>query len=92
MIARSARIHSIRVLEAMATRSSRLDAEREQPGRQLEDLVLGLRPAQRDPAIALDVAKCLLGREAADPAAAASRPPKPAALPAMLSRSHPKGS
>ena len=36
------------------------DAERQQTGRQLESLVLGLRPGQRDPAFTLEIAKGLL--------------------------------
>ena len=38
----------------------RLDAERKQASRQLEGLVLGLRPAQRNPAVILEVAECFL--------------------------------
>ncbi len=46
----------------------RPDAEREQPSRQLECLVLGLQPTQRDPAVLLDVTKCLLRGGCFDPA------------------------
>ena len=42
------------------------DAQREQAGRELVDLVLGLRPGQRDPALALQVAEGLFGRAGGD--------------------------
>ena len=56
MIARSARIHSKRVPEAMPTRCSGSMPERDQAGRQLGDVVAGLLPGLRLPALALRVA------------------------------------
>ena len=53
LIARSARIHSTRVPDAIATRSSALDAEGHEAGGQLRDPLAGLRPGQRLPDLVL---------------------------------------
>ena len=66
MMARSARIHSIRVLRGDRHPVLALDPQREQAGRELEDLVLGLGPGQGDPALALQVAEGFLGRGGGD--------------------------
>ncbi|CAM5679988.1 hypothetical protein SVIOM74S_01093 [Streptomyces violarus] len=51
MMPRSARIHSIRVAEARATRCSGLHAQLDQPGRDGVDPLGGLAPAQRLPVV-----------------------------------------
>ena len=58
-IARSDRIHSMRVVEAIATRCWGWTTEIDQAGGQVEHPILGLRPGQRLPVVADPVTECL---------------------------------